>query len=166
MSTEIHKRIPWNKGLKGLQPWHNITGLRPHFQKGYKRTEETNKKLKELAKTPQRIKISIQNLPDNSGENHPNWKGGITPENLRIRKSVEFRLWREAVFARDSWTCQKCLVRGLKLHPHHILNFTEYPELRFAIDNGITFCEEHHREFHKRYGFRNNTKEQLKMYLG
>jgi hypothetical protein len=78
-----------------------------------------------------------------------NWKGGITPINVRIRHSIEFRLWREAVFARDNWTCQKCKVRGNILHPHHIKSFSKYPELRFAIDNGITLCKVCHEELHR-----------------
>jgi len=41
------------------------------------------------------------------GNKSPHWKGEncITPENLRIRNSIEYRLWREAVFARDGFTC-------------------------------------------------------------
>ena len=90
---------------------------------------------------------------------------GKSTENEKIRKSIEYRLWREAVFARDNWTCQKTKIKGEKLHPHHILNFSDYPELRFAIDNGITLSEEAHKEFHKRYGFKNNTKKQLNDFL-
>lgn len=69
-----------------------------------------------------------------------NWQGGKTKENDRIRKSVDFRLWREAVFARDNWTCQSCSTRGGVLHPHHVKSFALFPELRFAIDNGQTLC--------------------------
>jgi len=105
-----------------------------------------------------RIKMSISMMGKNS-------KGGITPINQKIRQSIEFRLWRESVFARDNWTCQKYLVRGGKLHSHHIQNFSQYPELRFAIDNGITLSEKAHKEFHKKYGKQNNTKEQLKEFL-
>jgi len=47
------------------------------------------------------------------------------------------------------------------LRAHHINNFAEFSELRFAIDNGITLSEKAHIEFHKKYGFKNNTKEQL-----
>ena len=100
-----------------------------------------------------------------SGEKGSNWRGGLKPINKKIRAGLEFRLWREAVFARDNWTCQKYGIRGGKLHPHHILNFAEYPELRFAIDNGITLSEKAHREFHKKYGAINNTLEQLNEYL-
>lgn len=99
------------------------------------------------------------------GEKCHLWKGGITPENLKIRASIEFRLWREAVFARDNWTCQKYFIKGGKLHPHHIKNFAEYQELRFALDNGITLSKKAHREFHKEYGMKNNTQEQLKEFL-
>jgi len=81
---------------------------------------------------------------NNSGERNINWKGGITPEHKRIRKSIEYRLWREAVFARDNWTCQECEKRGGMLHPHHIKAFSKYPDFRFAIDNGITLCKKCH----------------------
>ena len=43
-----------------------------------------------------------------SGKNASNWQGGITKENELFRKRVEFRLWREAIYARDNWTCQEC----------------------------------------------------------
>ena len=99
------------------------------------------------------------------GEKHYLWKGGISGESKRIRSSFHFRLWREAVFARDNWICQKCNRQGVNLNPHHILNFVDFPELRFAIDNGMTFCRDCHYKFHKKYGFKNNTKEHLEEFL-
>jgi len=96
------------------------------------------------------------------------WNKGLgnkTPKDKKIRKSIEYSLWREAVFARDNWTCQKTGVKGGRLHPHHIYNFAQYPELRFAIDNGITLSEKSHIEFHKKYGKTNNTKEQIIEFL-
>ncbi len=83
------------------------------------------------------------------GKDNFNWKGGISPENIRLRHSIEYRLWREAVFARDNWTCVRCHKRGHSLHAHHIKLFSKYPELRFAIDNGKTLCKKCHKLEHK-----------------
>src|SRR3990167_7312984 len=54
---------------------------------------------------------------------------------------------------------------GGKLIVHHIHNFAYYPELRTSIENGITLTAETHRVFHKKYGYKNNTKEQLDEFL-
>jgi len=94
------------------------------------------------------------------------WKGGITPINKIIRNSLEMKLWRKAVFIRDNFTCQKCGVSGGKLNAHHINNFSDFPELRFDINNGITLCKHCHKEFHHKYGKKNNTKEQLEEFRG
>ena len=61
------------------------------------------------------------------------------------RKTLEYRLWREAVFARDNFTCIWCFQRGGKLQADHIKPFALYPELRFALDNGRTLCEDCHK---------------------
>jgi hypothetical protein len=103
--------------------------------------------------------------PEISGDKSPKWKGGITPENQRIRGTIEIRLWRESVFSRDNWTCQKCKERGGRLHAHHIKNFSQNPELRTSIENGITFCKKCHINYHKKFGIKNNNKEQICIYL-
>ena len=78
------------------------------------------------------------------GEKHWNWKGGITPERRAIRVSLEYKIWRRAVFERDDWTCVWCGRRGVVIHADHIKPFAYFPELRFAIDNGRTLCRECH----------------------
>lgn len=111
------------------------------------------------------LSFSINQSKNRVWENSAHWKGWLTPENKRIRHAIEYRLWRESVFARDNWTCQKTWQIGGKLRCHHIKNFAQYPELRFAIDNGITLSHESHKEFHKIYGIKNNTQEQLNQFL-
>lgn len=166
--------IPWNKGKKmseetkrkmseshkGKIPW-----------KGKHHSDETKKKMRKAKEgmipyiRTKEIRLKLSESKKANREQQWNWKGGISPINKIIRMSIEYRLWREAVFARDNWTCQKCKERGGKLHPHHIYNFTDYPELRFAIDNGITLCEKCHKEFHRKYGKKNNTRKQLEDFL-
>ena len=153
----------------------------------YPKSEDTKRKIKETLKrlgikpsqnrnwlgkhhsqkSKDKMSFVNKNKPhfNQRGEKHWNWKGGVSPKQKRIRRSIEFRLWREVVFARDNWTCQKYRIKGVKLHPHHIQNFAQFPELRFAIDNGITLSEKAHKEFHAKYGRRNNTKEQLEEFL-
>ncbi len=83
------------------------------------------------------------------GKNNGNWKGGITPENHRIRTSTEYNEWRMAVYERDNFACQRCgNVGGGNLHAHHILGFAKYPKIRFNIDNGITLCVDCHGNLH------------------
>ena len=62
-----------------------------------------------------------------------------------IRESTQFKEWRKAVFQRDDYTCQKCFIRGTYLEPHHIFRFAYYPEFRFIVSNGITYCRDCHQ---------------------
>ena len=105
---------------------------------------------------------SVAHLGKMKGKKNPAWKGGITPINIRIRKSFEYRLWRESVFKRDNYTCIFCgkkFIKGVTgrviLHADHIKPFALFPELRFAIDNGRTLCVDCHRTTDT-YGGRNH----------
>lgn len=152
ISEKAKGRPTWNKGLtiKDDIRLKKISIATTRCKKGVPLTIE------------HRLKMS---------ESHPkgdkcwNWKGGMESENKRIRQSVKFKLWRESVFKRDDWVCKKCKKRGGKLHPHHILNFSQYKDLRFVIDNGITLCEECHKIFHNNYGQINNNSEQINEFL-
>lgn len=106
-----------------------------------------------------------QKQSERKGENSANWKGGITPENHRIRTSKEMSNWKRTCMERDNFTCQKTGIRGGKLVIHHINNFAKFPELRTCVENGITLSAEAHREFHKIYGNKHNTREQLEEFL-
>lgn len=70
-------------------------------------------------------------------------------ENMRIRNSLEYRNWRDAVFKRDRYTCRVCGQHGGKLNAHHIKHFAQYPELRLEVMNGITLCYDCHHAVHR-----------------
>jgi hypothetical protein len=79
------------------------------------------------------------------GQSNWNWKGGISPENNRIRSSIEYKEWRRAVFQRDDYRCFDCGERGGNLEADHIYPFALYPRLRFQLENGRTLCVNCHK---------------------
>lgn len=114
----------------------------------------------------QRLKISnslkgIQHTEESirkrSAKNKSNYdlKGRKTPESIRIRTSLEYKNWRMSVFKRDRFTCVCCGIKGgwskelkrrIILNADHIKPFSQYPELRFSLDNGRTLCFECHKK--------------------
>lgn len=98
------------------------------------------------------------------GEKHHSWKPDeekTVPINNNIRHSADYRDWRNMVFIRDSYKCQICGVNNNNLKAHHLDGFSVAPNGRFDIVNGVTLCNDHHIQFHKKYGFGGNTKEQF-----
>ena len=83
----------------------------------------------------------------------------------RVRMSSEWSEWRHAVFERDNYTCQKCGIRGGKLHPHHIRSFVEYPELAFDVSNGLTLCEPCHKQTDNYSNKRKGRRRKAQMFL-
>lgn len=75
---------------------------------------------------------------------------GISTKNELIRKSVEMKRWKIAVFTRDNYTCQGCGVVGGNLQADHELPFCMYEDLRLELLNGRTFC----KNCHQKYGWK------------
>jgi len=117
-------------------------------QIGVKKSPEFSKKCSERMKgktgffkgKQHSLEFSKMMSKIHGGENHHNWKGGISAENTKVRSSGEYVRWRQAVFNRDKYTCQFCGILGKKLNADHIKAFADHPELRFEIDNGRTLC--------------------------
>lgn len=82
----------------------------------------------------------------NRGDKIYNWKGGVRTEHQKIRGSIEYKIWRTAVFKRDDYRCMDCGERGGQLNADHILPFAHFPRLRFDINNGQTLCVDCHKK--------------------
>lgn len=89
------------------------------------------------------------NKDNSGGKNNSKWKGGITHENDKIRKSEKYKKWREIIYKRDRYTCQNCESKK-DIIAHHIKFFTKYPNLRFIVSNGITLCRSCHLKLHRK----------------
>ena len=63
-------------------------------------------------------KIGVQR-----GKNHHNWKGGITPLDLRIREFFQTNI-SPKIRKRDNYTCQMCGCHS-NLHVHHMKHLAQ-----------------------------------------
>lgn len=88
------------------------------------------------------------------GSEHPLWKGGVTTEHEKIRRSRKYKEWRDAVYRRDHYHCQACCKHCERrdIVAHHLNSFAAYEHLRFAVDNGTTLCRSCHIRVHKDEG--------------
>jgi len=98
-------------------------------------------------------------------EETSNWQGGINNIRDTERKTREIKKWKKEILKKQNWTCQKCNERGKRLEVHHIENFSNNNHKRTLLENGILFCKSCHTEFHKKFGYKNNTYEQVKEFL-
>lgn len=154
-------QIPWNKGKKCPPMSIETRQKMSESRKGRKFTEETKMKMSKSHRGKKLSPLSIERRKKlsetNKGENGSNWQGGITPINKTIRRGLKYRLWRESVFERDDYACQICGIRSgngkaVYLEAHHIFSFSNYLQLRFAINNGTTLCKQCHKNVYKNRG--------------
>jgi 5-methylcytosine-specific restriction endonuclease McrA len=145
------------KSRKKISEKHK--GRIPFWLKGKKLSEKHKRKVSEAGR----------------GEKNWNWKGGITPIVERIRKSDKYKKWRQDIYIRDNFTCQRCGIKSTRLEAHHIKSFSkllqevkEYLPLFnlydgaiaytpfWDISNGITLCKEcHHKTMKKKNNLQN-----------
>ena len=139
-----HKgKVPSKPFRKGHIPWN----------KGGTHSEVTRQKLSRAAKgrvawNKGLIGFQLGHPPTARliGIKNPMWKGGITSESEKIRKSTKYIQWRTKIFQRDKYICQICKQVGGKLNADHILTFSLFEESRFDLDNGRTLCVECHKK--------------------
>lgn len=101
------------------------------------------------------------------GELSSKWNPNRTKEQRILeRKTSLDRVWRNKVFHRDAFTCKSCGDdKGGNLVAHHINSYHWAVEDRYKVSNGITLCENCHKDFHSKYTYYNNNESQMKEYL-
>ena len=165
MSSEVRLKI--SKNLKGIKRSQETIRKMRIAQKKNKSnvSDETGRKISAAkmgvkASDETKKKMSLMRQK----ENHPNWKGGITPILLQIRHCFKMRQWISDCFTRDDFTCQRCFKRGGKLVVHHIKHFAKIIsensiktlaqalvcEELWNINNGQTMCKDCHILIHKK----------------
>jgi len=178
---------PWNKGMKGYtnsgsfisgkvkgenNPFYGMRHSEESKRKmsinnGMENSLEARKKLSNALKgrklpeaTKEKIKIAMRKRVESGMHNF--WKGGISKYYEKINHSLrnsEWRNWRNAVFERDNYTCQKCGIKSgngktVFLHPHHIFPVVKCVrenkiDLIYKVENGITLCKKCHKIVHR-----------------
>lgn len=146
-----------------IETWHitssHKTSCGCQMHQGKPHTQEELKKMSEAMKEywTDEKRLSI------SGENSVHWKGGVEKED---RRGVNgYRVWRDNVFSRDDYTCQKCGQRGGNLNAHHIKSWKDNKAERLEKDNGVTLCQSCHYNFHGTYGVLGFTPENYYEYI-
>ena len=120
---------------------------KPSWNKGLQHTEKHKMNLRKKKPMSEAGKQSHRDSYRNGNRRPWNKVGdGVTPIHERIRKSLEYKQWRQKVFERDNFTCKGCGTRGGNIHADHIKPFALYPDLRFILSNGRTLCIPCHRK--------------------
>jgi 5-methylcytosine-specific restriction endonuclease McrA len=77
---------------------------------------------------------------------------------IRPDKPRTYVDWQRRVYERDLFACQVC---GKNHHQipicaHHKKSYHKFPELRLDVNNGITLCEDCHKNQHRK-GWKNGS---------
>jgi hypothetical protein len=141
--------------IRRAQLANNSMAGKPSWNRGGTHSDSARMKIREARANQvfsheSRIKKSqtIKAQWDNgirTRQNCPFYVDGRHKGKTPIKQSLEYRLWRTAVFERDNYTCTDCGIRGGSLQADHIKPQSIFPELRFALENGRTLCRDCHK---------------------
>ena len=132
-TNQLDRRLSCLCSKKCSGEWYsaNYTGENHHATGKHYGTEHRMK----IRESNIRTKCGIDNVPPPSATQ-------------RDRKNMLFNEWRRAVVSHDDGRCVRCGEIDVKVHAHHIMPYSVYPELGIDKDNGITLCESCHKLVH------------------
>jgi len=101
------------------------------------------------------------------GINHPRYNPEINNRVREDRRMIPGYIeWRTSVFERDNYTCVKCGDgQGGNLYSHHKDGFNWCEGRRLDVSNGVTLCNKCHNDFHRTYGYGENTEIQYNEWI-
>ena len=126
--------------------------------KGKKHSQETKDKLSAIAIADGRLPWGKGNEPywrGVTGDKHPSFKGGLTPERQSVYSSREWVDAVKIVWVRDNATCQCCgkhrntEKNRVSFHVHHIVSF-QVKELQTEPSNLVLLCKDCHKFVHSK----------------
>lgn len=154
---------------EGLNTEKCIEKIRDTAVKRWEDKDYKNNQISKRINKPSGAKNRTWKIADTTtyiryGNKNNNWKGGKTKLIFLIRGLEKYQEWRNYIFERDNYTCQKCGRRSCKgdkveIHADHIiplsfiisknkiedieesLNCSEI----WDVDNGRTLCKECHK---------------------
>jgi 5-methylcytosine-specific restriction endonuclease McrA len=99
--------------------------------------------------TEEHIKnLKLSHIGVNCGEKNGNWiKDRTKLAKHQKRNDYTYKEWRKKCLVRDNYQCKICgekYTKENKLIVHHILPWSQFPQERYNINNGITLCKIHH----------------------
>jgi len=99
------------------------------------------------------------------GKNNPNYNSNLTDlDRLEKRDLVENINWRKSIFKRDNYKCTICNKKQ-NIVAHHLNSYSMYKDKRFDLNNGVTLCVEHHKDYHSKFGYKKSIEEKYKEYI-
>lgn len=158
------KNVFMNESIKSKIIKANI---KKYGVKSYTQTQEYKEKTKKtnLSKYGVESHMKLEEYKEMlRGKSSRVWKGGKHDERWD-RLQPKYKKWRMSVFSRDNFICVNCNIKKEYLEAHHINNWKDFPEFRYDVENGITFCVDCHINFHRIFGKKNNNILQLNEFL-
>ena len=168
--VQIGKEL--NRNPKTIWAWMKHYGIntRPrghktdHLHKnghpwvGRKHKPETKELIRQArlrdGRVPYLLKDGSHAMSGRVGEDHPCWRGGITPDRQTLYRTPEWKASVRAVWQRSDASCERCgkdhrrIDRSReKFHVHHVVPFWTGIQ-RSDLSNLALLCERCHRFVH------------------